>query len=107
MVLRIHNPKKRKTAQTNDPSLNLTIAYSSVPTYEVIQDYGDILNETYQSPENREISIHYAVLDEVWNRNEMIVNDAFTYTVAFNIMLSDDIEPCSVDECRHRTDWSN
>ncbi|KAM2185912.1 hypothetical protein PS2_030662 [Malus domestica] len=27
--------------------------------------------------------------------------------VAINIMLSDDIEPRSVDECRRRTDWSN
>ena len=27
--------------------------------------------------------------------------------VATDIMLSDDIEPHSVDECRCRTDWSN
>ena len=37
----------------------------------------------------------------------MIVDDAFTYSVATDIILSDDIEPRSVDECRRRTDWSN
>ena len=37
----------------------------------------------------------------------MIVDDAFAYSVATDIMLSDDIEPRFVDECRRRTDWSN
>ncbi|KAM2134825.1 hypothetical protein ACFX1R_004799 [Malus domestica] len=92
-------PRKRKTAQTSEPSLNLTIAYSSIPTYEVILDYGDASDETCQPSENCEISVHYAILDEVWNQNEMIVNDAFAYTVTSNIMLSDDIEPHFVDEC--------
>ncbi|KAM1560839.1 hypothetical protein ACFX1Z_004045 [Malus domestica] len=94
-------------APTSDPSLNLTIAYSSIPTHEVILDYGDALNKTCRPPENREILVHYPVLDKVWNRNEMIVDDTFTYSVATDIMLSDDIEPYSVDKCRRRTDWSN
>ena len=37
----------------------------------------------------------------------MIVNDALAYAVATEIMLSDDIEPRSIDECRRRTNWSN
>ncbi|KAM2448764.1 hypothetical protein PS1_018929 [Malus domestica] len=98
-------PRKKKMAQTT--SLNLTIAYSSIPMHAVILDYGDASDETCQPSENCEISVHYAVLDEVWNRNKMIVDDAFAYTVASDIMLSDDIEPCFVDECRCRTDWSN
>ncbi|KAM2891372.1 hypothetical protein COP2_009679 [Malus domestica] len=92
---------------TSDPSLNPTIAHSSIPTHEVILDYGDASNETCWPPENREISVHYTILDEVWNRNKMIVDEAFTYSVATDIMLSDDIEPRSIDECRRRTDWSN
>ena len=94
-------------APTSDPSLNPTITHSFVPTYEVILDYSDALDETCRPPENREISVHYAVLDEAWNRNEMIIDDAFTYLVATDIMLSDDIEPRSVNECQHKTDWSN
>ncbi|KAM2228185.1 hypothetical protein ACFXTI_014911 [Malus domestica] len=94
-------------APTSDPSLNPTIADSSVPTHEVILDYGDASDETCRPSENREISVHYTVLDAVWNRNEMIVDDVFSYSVATDIMLSDDIELRSVDECRRRTDWSN
>ena len=37
----------------------------------------------------------------------MIVDYAFAYIVAFDIMLNDDIKPRSVDECRRRMDWSN
>ncbi|KAM1353001.1 hypothetical protein ACFX2H_032532 [Malus domestica] len=93
-------PRKRKMAPTSDPSLNPT-------THEVILDYDDASDETCRPPENHEISVHYTILDEVWNRNEMIVDDAFAYLVATDIRLSDDIEPHSVDECRRRIDWSN
>ncbi|KAM2292311.1 hypothetical protein ACFXTI_027064 [Malus domestica] len=48
-------PRKRKTTQTSDPSLNPTIAYLSIPTHEVILDYDDVFNETYRPLENREI----------------------------------------------------
>ena len=51
--------------------------------------------------------VHYVVLDVVWNQNKMIVDDAFAYTVATDIMINDDIESLSVDECRRRTYWSN
>ncbi|KAM1980295.1 hypothetical protein ACFX15_036927 [Malus domestica] len=97
-------PQKRKMAPTSDPSLIPTIAHSSVPTHEVIPDYSDASDKTCRPLENREISVHYTVLDEVWNRNEMIVDDAFAYLVATDIMLNNDIEPRFVDECRRRTD---
>ncbi|KAM2566755.1 hypothetical protein TB1_009215 [Malus domestica] len=58
-------PRKRKRTQTSYPSLNSTITHSFVPTHEVILDYGDVLNETTRPLENREISVHYAILDEV------------------------------------------
>ena len=58
-------------------------------------------------PENHEISIYHASLDDVWCRNEMIVDDALAYTITTEIMLSDDIEPRFVDECRRKSDWSN
>ncbi|KAM1432319.1 hypothetical protein TB1_013682 [Malus domestica] len=54
-------PRKRKTTQTSNPSLNPTIAYLSVSTYEVILYYNDVLDETYHNPENREILVHYAM----------------------------------------------
>ena len=84
-----------------------TVAYSFYPTYEEILDYGSVLEETYPPLENRDILVYYASLDDVWCRNEMIINDALAYSVATEIKLSDDNEPRSIDECRRRTDWSN
>ncbi|KAM2580622.1 hypothetical protein TB1_002988 [Malus domestica] len=50
-------PRKRKMAPTSDPSLNPTIAHSSVPTHEVILDYGDASDETCRPSENRKILV--------------------------------------------------
>ena len=87
--------------------MNPTVAYSFYPTHEEILDYGSVLKETNPPPENCKILVYYASLDDVWCRNEMIIDDALTYAVATEIILRDDIEPRSVDKCQHRTDWSN
>ncbi|KAM2245774.1 hypothetical protein PS1_006802 [Malus domestica] len=103
-----HLRKRKPTAQgPEEPTLNLTIAYLFYPTHEEILDYGSVLEETNPPPENHEILVYYASLDEVRCRNEMIVNDALAYAVATEIMLSDNIESRSVVECRHKTNWSN
>ncbi|KAM3003178.1 hypothetical protein FF2_033570 [Malus domestica] len=73
------------------------MAYGTIPTYEVTLDYGTDLEETNLPLENCENAVHYTSLDEVWNQNKMIVDDAFAYTIATNIMISDDIEP-TVDD---------
>jgi hypothetical protein len=40
------------------------------------------------------------------DRNKIIINDIFAFKVAFGITKSDDeIEPQTVEECRHRNDW--
>ena len=49
-------------------------------------------------PENQEISVHYSCLDEIWNRNKIIIDDVFIFAVASEIMKSDDIEPFFIDE---------
>jgi len=49
-------------------------------------------------PENQEISVHYSCLDEIWNRNKIIIDDVFISALATEIMISDDIEPCFVNE---------
>ncbi|KAM2040461.1 hypothetical protein ACFX16_034392 [Malus domestica] len=103
-----HPWKRKSTTQGPEESIvNPTIAYSFYPTYEEILDYGSILEETNPLPENCEISFYYVSLDDVWRINEMIVDDALAFVVVTEIMLSDDIEPRSVDECQRRTDWSN
>ena len=87
--------------------MSLTVAYSFYPTHEEILDYESVFEETNPPPENRDISVHYASLDDVWCRNEMIVNDALAYAKAIEIMLSDYIECRSIEECRRRIDRSN
>lgn len=34
------------------------------------------------------LSIHYASLDVVWNQNEIIVDDAFAFVIATEILIS-------------------
>ncbi|KAM2957539.1 hypothetical protein FF2_024503 [Malus domestica] len=89
--------KRKPTAQVIERTVNPTITYSFYPMHE------EILEETNPHPENREISVHYASLDDVWCRNEMIIDDTLAYAVATEIMLSDDIEPRSIDESRPLT----
>lgn len=75
--------------------------------YKDILDYGRILEETNPPPEKREILVHFTSLDDIWVRNEMIINDAFAYAVVIEIMQSGNIEARFVDECRRQIDWSN
>ena len=40
------------------------------------------------------------------NRNNIVVDNTFSYNVAVEIMQQDeDLEPRSVNECRQRNDW--
>ena len=55
--------------------------------------------------ENQEIPIHYVCLGEIWNRNEIIIDDIFVFVIATKFMKSDGIESRSVDECQCRTHW--
>ena len=43
--------------------------------------------------------------NEIWDRNIIIIDDIFAFSVAHKIM-DDDCEPQSIIECRQRQDWS-
>ncbi|KAM1435803.1 hypothetical protein ACFX2I_043704 [Malus domestica] len=77
-------PWKRKLTAQAPKKLTMypTVAYSFYPTHEGILDYGSVLEEMNLPPENHEISVYYASLDDVWCRNGMIVDNALTYAVA-------------------------
>ena len=53
-------------------------------------------------PRNTEILMSYC--NEIWDRNEIIIDDEFALSVAHEIM-NDDYEPRSLTECRQRQDW--
>ena len=65
-------------------------------TPEVIE-----INEKINDPENTKISINYC--NDLWNRNDIIIDDIFAFSVAHEIM-HDDYEPRSIIECRQRQD---
>ncbi|KAK9951191.1 hypothetical protein M0R45_006648 [Rubus argutus] len=93
-------PRKRRTPT------------KSVLPHEIIKDYGDVLEERVPdetpiapNPENLEISVNHASLDDILKRNETIIDDVFIYAVVADIMSNDDMEPLTVAECQRRTDW--
>ena len=62
-------------------------------------------------PDNKEISILYNYLKERWNRNEIIIDDVFTYAVPTQILKENDdndwdTKPRSINECRQRENWT-
>ena len=50
---------------------------------------------------NEEISINYIHKGKIWNRNTTLIDDAFSFQVATDIINNDeDQEPQNIDECR-------
>ena len=60
-------------------------------------------HEKITNHRNTENSITYC--NEIWDRNKIIIDDIFAFSVAHKIM-DDDCEPQSIIECRQRQDWS-
>jgi hypothetical protein len=76
---------------------------------ETLKESSDIIDisvpeETDYVPkihENKEISINYVTNGIQWNRQEVNVDDAFTYHIALNVINdSEDHEPKSIKDCR-------
>jgi len=80
------------------------IAISTDLSYEIILDYGSVLKETsidgkvaqLSTLENQEFSILYAFLDEIWNQNEIIIDDVSAFAVATKIMKIDTLNIISL-----------
>ena len=71
----------------------------------VLSEKENVLDETHvpketEVHESKEISINYACTNELWDRNEIIIDDMFAFVVANEIILSDDLKPHSIDECK-------
>ena len=44
---------------------------------------------------------------EKWYQNNIVINNIFTFQVAFNIIRNyEDLKPQNVEECQHINDWS-
>ncbi|KAM2585096.1 hypothetical protein TB2_046008 [Malus domestica] len=106
-------PRKRKMrAQLNPNDIiqekkwndKSTIHDYVLPEKENVIDETPVPEET-EVHESKEISINYACTNELWDQNEIIIDDMFVLAIATEIILSDDIEPRYIDECRQRQDW--
>ena len=54
---------------------------------------------------NEEISINYIHKRKIWDRNTTLIDDAFSFQVAMDIISNDeDQEPQNMNECRRRND---
>ena len=99
-------PRKRKGANIiNDPKDKMK---SPEEISETLEESNDIIKETQvpENHENEEISINYVMTGIKWDRNEIEVDDVFSYHIAREIMNeNEDLEPESIDECRRRKDW--
>ncbi|KAM2308198.1 hypothetical protein COP1_030342 [Malus domestica] len=102
--------KMRAQLNPNDIIQEKNLNDKSTIHDSVLLEKEDVLDETpvpeeTEVHESKEISINYACTNELWDRNEIIIDDMFAFAIATEIILSDDIEPRSIDECRQRPDW--
>ncbi|KAI5350870.1 hypothetical protein L3X38_003761 [Prunus dulcis] len=95
-------PRKRKLmAKMNPNEINgePTIHNSNAPQNgQVLSEKENVLGKTSAPrvatvPESQEIFINYTSTDKLWNRNEMIIDDIFAFSVATEIIKDDDIKP--------------
>ena len=103
-------PRRKKTKyQDHVPEMinkstfsKLTPQELNVPERTQETPTGEGISEEIQEHRNEEISINYT--GGMWNREETIIDDIFSYTVATEI-LNDDYEPHNLNDCRQRSDW--
>ena len=90
---------RKKRGKNQEPSLlqSEQSALRKEITPEVVETH-----EKINDPGNTEISINYC--NDLWNRNDIIIDDMFAFSVAYEIM-HDDYESRSIIECRQRQDW--
>ncbi|KAI3821171.1 hypothetical protein L1987_08729 [Smallanthus sonchifolius] len=95
------NPRKKRGANNEHNQLEV------MPEKESPEETLDMMVQNeHKVPENEEISINYIMSRKVWNRNQIDVDDTFSYNVALEIMENnEDHEPISVEECKQRHDW--
>ena len=61
--------------------------------------------EEAQVPEKCEIPVSYVYIGGKWDRNNIIINNIFSFQVVSNIIRNyEDLEPRNMEECQHRND---
>ena len=92
-------PRKRrgKNQESSSEEHGVVLTSKELNALEEAQTHEKITN-----PRNTENSITFC--NEIWDRNKIIIDDIFAFSVAHKI-IDDDCEPQSIIECRQRQDW--
>ncbi|KAG7543548.1 Ribonuclease H-like superfamily [Arabidopsis thaliana x Arabidopsis arenosa] len=101
----LRKSKKGAIVETGIPNItdiDAAETHSNEPPEEV-RDAESLGSEEIN---NDEISINYNMSGTQWNRKEVYLNALFAYKVALDITnTQEDLEPTSITQCTHRTDW--
>ena len=64
-----------------------------------------MIPEKTHVPENSETSSNYVSTGDIWDKNNIIIDDIFIFTVALEITISDEnLELQTIESCRCRHD---
>ena len=100
-------PRKMKSVKFNAPEEHTNVKGLN---YEVITpteaSIEQLSHEIVPIHNNEEISINYIHNGKIWDRNTTLIDDAFSFQVAMDIISNDeDQEPQNMNECRRQNDW--
>ena len=108
-------PRKRKNVKFNTPEEDAPEEHTNEKGLTNINNeliapaeasIDQLSHEFVPVHNNEEISINYIHKGKIWNRNTTLIDDAFSFQVATDIINNDeDQEPQNIDECRRRNDW--
>ncbi|KAG7568080.1 GAG-pre-integrase domain [Arabidopsis thaliana x Arabidopsis arenosa] len=102
------NPRKSKKGAIVETGIpNITdIAAAETHSNEPPEEVRDAESLGSEEIDNDEISINHNLSGTQWNRKEVDLNALFAYKVALDIAnTQEDLEPTSITQCTHRTDW--
>ena len=75
------------------------------PKEESLPKMKEVLVSPKEIQKNK-ITIGFVGIEKSWDRNEISIDDIFSFIVALNITNDDgDLDPRIVEECRHRNNW--
>ena len=105
-------PRKRKSVKFNAHEENAPEEHRNVKglndelTTHAKASIEQLSHEIVSMHNNEEISINYIHKGNIWDRNTILIDDAFSFQGAMDIISNDeDQEPQNMNECRHRNDW--
>ena len=97
------NPRKRKGAKKQDGQIEEIIIEKKSPggNEDKTQEETKVSNALED-----EISLNYVMSGKIQNCGKVIIDVAFTYNLALEVMdKNDDQEPHLVEECKERKYW--